>query len=480
MSLFLCITMLIGLTYAWFTTRLTNTNNIIKTGTLDVVLEYKSNWSDEWAPVGEKTKLFKNSEYCEPGYTEVVYLRVSNVGSLALKYLLSLNIANEQYAINVYGDEFRLSDHLQVGTYIQNEYVSGVNVAEGCMPQMFGDSESALSNVTLETLSHTDKMVCEDAPILPGNDTAQIVAIVLSMPEDPDNLANTRRGEELPYVELGVRLFATQYTHEEDSFDNRYDDNVDIPDLFEIHNDVELDDAFRYGGRGVIVEKHIPDVNATLNEDKSLTLNMNHSTLTIGGESNYIIVNKGTLVLTGDGLLQSNMHGAVENWGKLYVNNLNIDVKGIKYGFHCKAGEVEINNIYLVAERGGLNVQGGKLVINSGKVTTTNYKQNIGYLIYAASATSAEVIVNGGDFRYEGTYAKHRVLYAGANATIIVNGGTFGKGGANVKSTWIWEDGGEVIIYGGSFEFDPSEFVADGYEAVKGSDGWWTVSKISG
>ena len=35
-------------------------------------------------------------------------------------------------------------------------------------------------------------------------------------------------------------------------------------------------------------------------------------------------------------------------------------------------------------------------------------------------------------------------------------------------------------IYGGTFQFDPSEFVAEGYEAVKGADGWWTVSQIAG
>ena len=73
------------------------------------------------------------------------------------------------------------------------------------------------------------------------------------------------------------------------------------------------------------------------------------------------------------------------------------------------------------------------------------------------------------------------MLYAGANTTIVVNGGTFGKGGASVKTSWISEaSGGEVIIYGGSFQFDPSAFVAEGYQAVKGSDGWWTVSQIAG
>ena len=130
------------------------------------------------------------------------------------------------------------------------------------------------------------------------------------------------------------------------------------------------------------------------------------------------------------------------------------------------------------AQRGGLNVQGGKVTFNSGSVTTTSYNTNIGYLVYAASTTSSEVIINGGDFRYVPGYYRHGVLYAGQNASIIVNGGTFGKGGSNTaKTKWITEaNGGTVTIYGGSFEFDPTEWVAEGYEAVQGDDGWWTVS----
>jgi hypothetical protein len=175
------------------------------------------------------------------------------------------------------------------------------------------------------------------------------------------------------------------------------------------------------------------------------------------------------------------MQGSIENWGTLYVNNLNIDVKGFRYGFHCRDGEVEINDIVLNSERGGLNVQGGKVTINSGSITTTSYKTNIGYLVYAESEESCTVIINGGDFRYIQGYYRHGVLYAGQNASIVVNGGTFSKGGSNTTRTkWITAaNGGTVTIYGGTFEFDPSDFVAEGYKAIQGTDGWWTVTPIA-
>ena len=481
-SLLMCVSMLIGSTFAWFTDSVTSANNVITSGNLDVALEYKTNRSDEWAPVDENTKLFKEGALYEPGYTEIVYLRVSNAGTLALKYLLSFNIANEEGSVNVYGDEFKLSDYLQIGTYVQDEYSSGFNYADVLIPAMFGTREAALNSVTLNTLATADAKICDNAPLLPGDDTAQVVAIVLTMPETVGNEANTKLGADAPYIEMGVRLFATQYTHENDSFDNQYDANVDQPTVHVINNNEDLYKAFAEGGIGRIENMNLTDVYAELAEDKSLALNTNNSIIAKQDDKEYAIINYGDLEITGNGTITTEFKGSIENWGKLYINNLNIEVLGSKYGFHVKDGEVEVNDLTLTAQRGGLNVQGGKVIVNSGSVTTTAYNTNIGYMVYAASNTSCEVIINGGDFRYEGDYYRHGVLYAGQNATITVNGGTFGKGGSNTtKTKWLTEaNGGDIIIYGGSFEFDPSAFVAEGYEAVKGDDGWWTVSQIAG
>ncbi len=480
LSLLICISMLIGSTFAWFTDSVTSANNVIQSGMLDVVLEYKTSWSDEWAPVDENTKIFKDGALYEPGYTEVVYLRVSNAGSLALKYLLSFNIANDKKSTNVYGEEFRLSEYLQIGTYVQDEYSDGFNYANILMPTMFGDRESALSNVTLNTVKDATSIIHKNAPILPGEDTAQVVAIVLTMPETVGNEANTMPGVEAPSIELGVSLLATQYTYEEDSFNNQYDAGATLERVHDIDDLESLLKAFDEGGSGRIINMHITDVNAELAEGKSLALNMNTSTLERGDETDYAIVNRGELEITGEGVIVSEMKGSIENWGKLYINNLKIEVTGSKYGFHVKGGEVEINNLDLDAQRGGLNVQAGKVTFNSGEVTTTtpNSSYGIGYLVYAGG--TAEVIINGGDFRYEGAYNRHGVLYAGNNASIVVYGGTFGKGGSNSgKKPWLQvADEGTITIYGGSFEFDPSAFVADGYEAVQGSEGWWTVSRI--
>ena len=121
LSLVVCISMLIGATFAWFTDSVTSGRNTIQSGNLDVELYYTTDAavaadpdSNAWIKVDANTDTFGHDNW-EPGYTEVVFLRVSNAGSLALKYLLSFNIANEEGSINVYGDEFKLSDYLQIG-----------------------------------------------------------------------------------------------------------------------------------------------------------------------------------------------------------------------------------------------------------------------------------------------------------------------------------------------------------------------------
>lgn len=484
LSLFICISMLVGSTYAWFTDSVTSGKNVILTGTLDVVLEYKTNWSDAWAPVDGNTKIFNDGALYEPGYTEVVFLRVSNAGSLALKYMLSFNIANEESAINVYGDEFKLSDYLQVGTYIQNE-----NVTDSDMISMFGDRKSALNSVELNTIASADAKICDNEPILPGEDTAKVVAVVLTMPENVGNEANTKFGEELPYIELGVRLYATQYTHEKDSFDDQYDANVDQPNVHEIHNAADFTKAFAEGGQAIIENMDLSGENAVYAElaaDKSLALNTNNSTIAKQDDKEYVIINYGDLEITGNGTITTEFKGSIENWGKLYVNNLNIDVKGNKYGFHVKDGECEINNITLTAQRGGLNVQGGKVTVNSGSVTSTTPDSSfgIGAVVYVGG--TSEVIINGGDYRYEGKYMRHAVLYAGNDSSIEVYGGTFGKGGsATNKKPWLQTaQNGTITLYGGSFEFDPTQYLSesitlgDGYEVVKGENGWWNVTEI--
>ena len=99
-ALFLCFAMLMGTTYAWFTDSVTSENNVIKSGNLDVTLEYYK--GGKWHDVQGASDIITN-ELWEPGATEIAYLRIKNNGSLALKYSLGVNIRSEKEGVNAAG-----------------------------------------------------------------------------------------------------------------------------------------------------------------------------------------------------------------------------------------------------------------------------------------------------------------------------------------------------------------------------------------
>ena len=112
MALLLCVSMLIGTTFAWFTDSVTSGVNIIAAGNLDVSLEYakiENGSITDWDTVENAQKLFDPDALWEPGRVEVVYLKVSNLGTLQLKYQLGVNVTKEIPGTNMENVEFKLS-----------------------------------------------------------------------------------------------------------------------------------------------------------------------------------------------------------------------------------------------------------------------------------------------------------------------------------------------------------------------------------
>ena len=207
LSLLLCVSMLIGSTFAWFTDSVSSTNNIIKSGNLDVELEYLN--GDSWEKVTAATNVFEENTLWEPGHTQVVYLKVSNLGTLALKYQLGVNIVSEIESVGVEGNALRLSDYIEFGVIedVQTPYADRAA------------ARAAVANAQKLSTGYT-----KAGSIQAGAD-AQYVALVVYMPETAGNEANYRTGEVVPQIDLGINLMATQYTYEEDSFDELYDED---------------------------------------------------------------------------------------------------------------------------------------------------------------------------------------------------------------------------------------------------------------
>ena len=213
-SLMLCFTMLMGTTYAWFTDSVASTNNIITSGNLDVELYYQVEGQTDWTKVTETTNVFTSTLW-EPGHTEVVKLKVVNEGTLALKYQLGVNVADEVSSINVYDKEFKLSDFIKFGivdgaqTYTRDQAIAAV------------DATATTLNVAYSS---------DFIPLQAKNDTddsdEKIVTMVVYMPTDVGNDANYKKDAAIPTINLGINLFATQNTVEKDSFDEKYDESA--------------------------------------------------------------------------------------------------------------------------------------------------------------------------------------------------------------------------------------------------------------
>lgn len=422
LALFLCFTMLLGTTFAWFTDSVTSANNIIKSGKLDVALEYKADWNDKWMPVDKNTKVFKEGALYEPGYTEVVYLRISNAGSLAFKYNLNVNIKGETGSTNVYGDTFMLSDYLQIGSYYQDEYVSGFNYADALMPHMFGTREAALKSVSLHKLSEADLMIVKNSPIKAGEDTAQIVALVLTMPESGSKEANTKPGEAAPKLNIGLSVAATQYADERDSFDNQYDKDSPYPEHIEIvGNEADFLNALKSGGK-IKLSANISLVGDVTVVDKSATIDLNGYTLS--SNRNYKNGNASTtatlhvkgastkVVICGNGAVINNYKGNLEevdllksspNSYAIYVSDgADLTITGGTYKSFGSA-------VYV--GKGSVNIQGGFFESDSSVEPDPWYKRTydgVEYIQFLANVVNCS-----------------KSKYNAKECTVIISGGTF-------------------------------------------------------
>ena len=213
LALLMCVAMLIGTTFAWFTDTASTAVNKIQAGNLDVQLEYSKDLT-KWKKVTDTTKVFEDSTVWEPGRTEVVYLRVTNAGTLALKYTLGIYNLYNSTGKNVLGNKYSLSDYVKLG------------VAEA--DAAYADRAAAISAVqdsakTLNSIGDTGVVGADLA-----TNTTKVYAMVLYMPTEVGNEANPKNND--PYwaakVSFGISVSATQAMSESDSFDNTYDEDA--------------------------------------------------------------------------------------------------------------------------------------------------------------------------------------------------------------------------------------------------------------
>ena len=447
MAMVLCLAMLVGATFAWFTDTASTGVNKIQAGNLDVQLVDENGNSLEG-----KTLEFKKAANAaegeavlwEPGCTyELPAVYVKNNGNLALKYKVT---------------------------------ITGIN------------GSAKLNDVIDWTINDAD--LSADHSLAAGA-TSEALTIKGHMKE---SAGNEYMNESIDGIAITVA--ATQDTVENDSFGNTYDKDAEYPivamdTLQELINNATEPVSAK-------LEGNIAG-SLTVPQGKDVTLDLNGFTLT-GGDS-HAILNHGTLCIkdsSGTGKIVAskantsalrnaavcvidggtftraagvdNKWHTVENFGTMTFNGGKVIAEddqsfAIVNGWnYIDPGEqkatMTINNIEMEAGPNGFkNCAGGTLTMNGGTLHCTGY--------WGLSNDSTGVAtINGGKI-----ISDKYVAISNGGAKMEINGGTFtGPQG----SLYVQNYAHDTVVKGGSYQNETEEFMqyycADGYTATLKGD----------
>ena len=526
-ALAMCVVMLVGTTFAWFTDTAKTNVNRIEAGKLDVeLLDKAGDTLDENEPL----KWVKDADgenqpvLWEPNCTyNLEQFQIKNAGNLALKYKVVLKAAD----ISKKGDK-SLLDVIEWTVKVSNEDGDTVIREKALLDDLGGIAiitDRPLKAHETETISITGHMK-SDA----GNDY-----------------------QNLHIDKFGITVLAAQYTYEYDSESNQYDADATYP----IFDAVSFKEALDEVNNSDTVHDAVFAVTEDLSYDgeplsiaagKNIRVDLGGNDLTLRNTSgDGITVNSGASLTLADSA----------NAGKYVFDNASSGSDGI-YVYNGEEGKtaaltiegnVQINvdsnansAIHAYAEKGNavVNIDGAKVTINGTKRTSAividqnatlnmnsgeldihadfdSYSDNndvVGILLWGQNGTQENNTLNmsGGKIRVGGKNAFAQGVQIGMkngysqNVTANITGGTIelaptenGKGYAFTayKGTYgkFAVSGGEVTgnitalglaysgtvdltIAGGSFGVDPTDYVAGGCTAAQ-SNGVWTVTKNS-
>lgn len=470
LSLLLCVSMFVGTTFAWFTDEVTSAGNIIKSGSLDVEMLWSDTVDGTYADASQGA-IF-NYQYWEPGYTEIKYIKIKNVGDLAFKFKLSI-IPNVLPVAGAYN----LADVIDV-YMLPAEEVDRADIDAatpvGTLSQLMVDVDGAAHGYLLPAEGvGSDRNNGIDAP---KGEIAYCIA--LKMRESADNnYQNLSVGEG-----FSLQLLATQYTWEEDTFDDQYDVDADLDwtpvasanelklalerkaENIVLTKDIATDEAFvvdyeaSINGAGFTISRAAGYTGGMFTVKANAALALEDVTVDGGavwtgpvndvlqrGTVNTGVTATGAIVSTeGNGVIELNEGAVLQNndganavflntrtGSKLIINGGEIINNTAAAGAIWGGGEVIMNAGKISHNSGSL---GGaiRVVTNVGTVLTMNggemnhnYSESNGGAIWAGSSRSNNVyVLNGGEMAYNYSAAAGGAMYAGYYETVKI-GGTF-------------------------------------------------------
>lgn len=183
-----------GASLAWFTDTSEEVTNIFHVADFELAVSHRLD-NGTWEPIDGKTDIFDDEALYEPGYVQVVYLKVENKGDRAFDFYTAVSVTDYTEATNVFGQHFHLQEYLRFGVAIAD--------SEAAMDDKVATRDLAKEFATMKLSNYSTDV----AALAPG-ETAYM-ALVVRMPEEVGNEANYR-GETIPRVDLGIIVKADQ------------------------------------------------------------------------------------------------------------------------------------------------------------------------------------------------------------------------------------------------------------------------------
>lgn len=184
-----------GSSIAWFVDESPEIRNNFNFAEFDLVVSHKTEGGYE--EVKSDTKIFDDEALYEPGYVQVVYLKIENKGTVGFNYDLAVvpNLQTIARAKNVYGQDIYLPEFLKFGV-------------------VFADTETELTEklanrdlAKLQAMTALSSYTSKPDNLQAGGEA--FAAVIVRMPEDVGNAANYRDNKP-PSVELGITVQAMQ------------------------------------------------------------------------------------------------------------------------------------------------------------------------------------------------------------------------------------------------------------------------------
>ena len=412
MSLFLCVAMLIGSTFAWFTDTASTGVNKIEAGTLKVDIVNENDESikgDSMSFVNAKNEA---NILWEPGVTfKTTGFKIVSTGTLALKYKLALN--------GVTGDTTTTD-----GKRLLDVITFSVVKADG-------------TAVDLDSF---------EGKLTPDAAESEVLYIQGHMAETANN-----DYQGLTLEGLGITVQAAQMSYEVDSKDNTYDSSADYPEVQLVTSTDELKDALasnESNGKTLKLYDDITDAGSLTIAGKNIALDLNGNSI----DTTKLEVKNSTIVITDTSENTDGTINTSDSYGVINATNSNVTIEGGKFtSTYNKSGSS--------GYAGVIQARNSNLTINGGYFENTDAVGSYNYLIKVPAYGKNEqstITINGGEFVSHRSYGYVVTSDRNANVDVVINGGKFTTHGGN---SYLTNVGGNVIV-------NDCEFVATGNNTV--------------